>query len=387
MTRRSLHEVIIGEITPQPYTNDGSFKRPYVLSANVSNIAREFQNTGSYSKKAIMSLDGLYRPVSKYGDGSLPAYWVKNITSGDIDNFSKAALPPMVQDIEPNVEISVSYLDPLVHPSFSHHGLHSGHDIDMVAHSTGLSSKHISVPIARILGASDSGYYNDGRFFAIRGPIIMQGWGYDTNGYPVPNKIDVEESYIGTGTGAILNPTGQREFADNWLLRSDTWPVAPIDLRLDRERGVWTVPSFDLIRLTLTESLFNSSGSALYPKNGGGSKQVEVYDAIGMSGNSGDEIYAFYNTHENRLEQLVNQGKKDIIFELDGDLTANDASGTANIIEQFGAGLVFFSSSVILKNFETSTAGVYNFYGTNGARGLARWAYNNVYMIYQLECS
>lgn len=117
------------------------------------------------------------------------------------------------------------------------------------------------------------------RFFALRGPLMMHGWGYDIDGFPVPNAAD-EPKEIDTfgrakrfirkndGTndlekdGAFLPPAGSvlgdiigkgwsknggkwtktrsNNFYLNWAERTDAWPVGPIDIRWDDTRKVWT---------------------------------------------------------------------------------------------------------------------------------------------------
>jgi hypothetical protein len=136
------------------------------------------------------------------------------------------------------------------------------------------------------------------RFMAFRGPLVLHGWGYDTEGYPVPNLLDMplklddkgrplrfkidsnpdsknfggnnlneagryipeEEateplgdiittkySWSGTGDGTGASDKGKwnkknklsKKFYLNWAERQDTWPVGPIDLRWDDKRKVW----------------------------------------------------------------------------------------------------------------------------------------------------
>jgi hypothetical protein len=41
-----------------------------------------------------------------------------------------------------------------------------------------------------LLNADDKNKLNNQRFFGLRGPIVYHGWGYDLEGYPVPNAAD-----------------------------------------------------------------------------------------------------------------------------------------------------------------------------------------------------
>jgi hypothetical protein len=115
-------------------------------------------------------------------------------------------------------------------------------------------------------------YLMNQRFLALRGPLVLSGWGFDTEGYPVPNssgepqQLDDEgfpkriqnpqdqnggfQNYEGTilGKNQIWDEEKQRwsdpyredTFYKGWGLRPDTWPVGPVDLRWDHRRKVWT---------------------------------------------------------------------------------------------------------------------------------------------------
>ena len=57
---------------------------------------------------------------------------------------------------------------------------------------------------------------------AFKGPLVVTGWGYDVNGYPLPNS-------------------GQKttQFADNYLSNPQLWKTGPVDLRWSDTRKVW----------------------------------------------------------------------------------------------------------------------------------------------------
>jgi hypothetical protein len=81
-------------------------------------------------------------------------------------------------------------------------------------------------------------YSSDYRFMALRGPLVIAGWGYDTQGKPVPNESDTEDAC----NSGIFKTTGLTDkFLPDFLTKSHTWPVAPLDVRLDKGRGVWTL--------------------------------------------------------------------------------------------------------------------------------------------------
>ena len=208
-----------------------------------------------YNSTAIMTMDGLFRPVSKEGDGSLPAY--AGTAPGCLKGFSVAPPPPGTVDgskgyAEP-LSIVNTGLDPLANPTGVTAGSvagrsaspNKGHDIDGVSRGTltQIGSYNTGVIDMRF---GNLGYQNDYRFMALRGPLVVHGWGYDLQGKPVPNSAGASTSYT--------SMTDQ--FADGWLQDPSTWPVAPVDLRFDRQRGVWTTPpSFRMYKVTSSEEI------------------------------------------------------------------------------------------------------------------------------------
>ena len=77
----------------------------------------------------------------------------------------------------------------------------------------------------------DSGYVNetDYRSMGLKGPLVIVGPGYDTEGYPVPNE-----------SGHPFNSgTRTHNFYPNYRQRQDLWPAGLLDARWDRNRGVF----------------------------------------------------------------------------------------------------------------------------------------------------
>ena len=88
------------------------------------------------------------------------------------------------------------------------------------------------------------------RPMGLRGPLIMTGWGYDTEDLPVPNKKleagEKESSAKSENFGLPKNLPEKLErthakihFLNDHLRRVDRWKSGPVDLRWDRERKVW----------------------------------------------------------------------------------------------------------------------------------------------------
>jgi hypothetical protein len=143
-------------------------------------------------------------------------------------------------------------------------------------------------------------FANNSRFFGFRGPMMLHGWGYDTEGYPVPNasgdylylpsgtdsssKIMLRQTATGVENGTVYDiyqtqkfirtgdlpsgikvpddaiivnylsedeqnrgyftePVKDHRFAKGWAQTPSRWPVGPIDLRWDEKSHVWTVPT------------------------------------------------------------------------------------------------------------------------------------------------
>lgn len=169
------------------------------------------------------------------------------------------------------------------------------------------------------------------RFFSFKGPMVLHGWGYDTEGYPVPNasgnpinsgiykpnpttgalwrtrSLDVQgsndindadygdivvgqnmkwvtnssDTSSGTGTdgetsgggGYWTEPYKEKEFLDGWGVKQDQWPVGPIDLRWDYDRRVWVANNdntqYDNVYVVLEEDLILEQNSRnSYPARG-----------------------------------------------------------------------------------------------------------------------
>lgn len=148
-----------------------------------------------YVNKAMMGLDGLLRPYS-------------NVSN---DKLSSLKMPSNTGD--PNT-------------SFDLYPLRVGHDISVVAGGT-RSDDDVSI--------NNSGV-PDYRGLALKGPIVVQGWGRDINGDPTPYMVD-------SSGNPVLDSSGNKQFATDYLYNSKNWKTGPVDLQWDDDRGVWTIPS------------------------------------------------------------------------------------------------------------------------------------------------
>lgn len=349
--KNSLSRVLVAEIQDWQDQRGSPNHRTVIGIDKLSTSVVEMQY--NYDKKAYMSLDGLFGPVSKNGSGSLPQYASYEV--GDHKSSPQLAQPPFALDEEPantennvfvsglnlnNLEISQKYNDPLTNQitdgSHHHDGDGSGHVIDLVGRETSVPEKGV---ITNFYHLDDEARYSDDyRFLGMRGPIVLHSWGYDTEGKPIPNESDSEEQ---TKQGQFTKDNLADRFLTDWLGKPKTWPVAPIDFRFDRKRGVWvSPPGYKVVVARLEEkleaygtaeaSLINKHeekqyGDDLLDQDGDtvladGSPETEakikVVDRLGASYNKGIKCYAYYDTYNSEYIILEAVAQKSIRFRL-----------------------------------------------------------------------
>ena len=334
-----------GEIAPK--SSSMAFVGKFIANSTSSKPLRKvvvsptkttlpFYAESEADKTAMMTMDGFFRPVqidmsdSPADKGDLPKV-VKD--TGGCDSLVQASAPPppVMTSEEEDVEylnISSRYLNFLQNPKPDDHSnvntswvgeedgraasSTGGHDIEGVARGTAgteWDSKNPGKLLMQSGGMTGTAYatdYNDHyRFMALRGPLMIHGWGYDINGKPVPNKGNDSVGSFKTTYAGLKN-----EFTENWLEDSRTWPVAPVDLRFDRQRGVWTTPSaFRLYQIEVSGDIGPGSyGKAIVSKtisditDGDGSSVatplVEVENWTNTQILSGSKAMAYYDTAE-----------------------------------------------------------------------------------------
>lgn len=184
------------------------------------------------------------------------------------------------------------------------------------------------------------------RFMSFRGPMVMHGWGYDTEGYPVPNasgeakmvdsfgrphrtkdlrtygsfdpqSADAGDIIIGRNQvwdatrGEWSKPYKEMAFLEKWGQTPEKWPVGPIDLRWDSDRKVWVGPQAPKnVYVVLEEDLtLERNSRTTYPARGflddlqfakdplptGLRRVVFVKDLSGYTAPRGAKLYCKYN--------------------------------------------------------------------------------------------
>lgn len=205
--------------------------------------------SAEYQGKATMDLNGLLRPFSTsfndsawklptFENAGTPNAFNLNYLSTNTLFYSKEQVPPIICK-EHHLPIVMETLSPFLAEGSSVNGFpmgtSKGHDIEYITRD-GIYPAHLSIRHPQD-NYSETHHY---RAIALRGPLVIAGWGFDIDNKPVPNA------------SPAYPDNAKMEFADNWLRRPETWKCGPVDLRWDDRRKVWTAPSpFKLVRVRL----------------------------------------------------------------------------------------------------------------------------------------
>lgn len=173
---------------------------------------------------------------------------------------------------------------------------------------------------------------NNMRFFGLRGPTMLHGWGYDLEGYPVPNSSgepliqngsivrDTEGNIVGKNQkrkpdGTWTKPYKETTFYKGWAQQPGSWPVGPIDFRWDESAGIWTVgANYKMVHVVIEEDLVgtNPSRGQLIDSSYDNSplpenlrRLVFVKDGMGLySAPRGAALYCKYNSNNGFYEPI-----------------------------------------------------------------------------------
>jgi hypothetical protein len=148
--------------------------------------------------------------------------------------------------------------------------MESGHSIQMAVNGTGNRySTDFDYQFTESSGVDVE--VTDIRAVGFRGPMVLSGWGFDTDGKPVP-----------------ADPENPRVFAPGAFSNPSLFKTGPIDLRWDNERKVWGgFPETYLVKMTNTynPSCFSyevqrSNSRSQYTRDTLGSRPLGLNDPI-----------------------------------------------------------------------------------------------------------
>lgn len=217
------NHMIVGDIISTGEDDDLKIV-PSVVSAPIKTIIKGLKST-IYSSKAGISMDGLYVPFSSNTESSngLPKF----------ESPSEDAISPTSEDLKPFGSNSIGAVFP---------------DGD---NAENLDDTNETV-----------------KSIALRSPLIVGGWGWDTDGNRVPNH-------------------------DNYKTRADLWKVGPLDIRWDNSRKVWSVPNVN------SQWYLGKVNSNIEPSGNG---YATRYAASGVVGHTepwiqGSGVDAIHNPH------------------------------------------------------------------------------------------
>lgn len=256
---------------------------------------------GDLQNYAALSLDAVFAPVSMYGrDNRLPRY-----ATNFVDKIlckSRPSMPPITQ--HGFLDIYQPYLNPIINKTELAFLDDRKNESDIGVHITRISFGTQLKDVYSPLGEDPYDNAEDFGFFALKGPLVLQSWGYDTQGKPIPNEVDVEANAC---QGSFAKTRLTNKFMKNWLGNPRTWPVAPIDLRYDRDRGVWVSPPPDRIVVArLSETLFpNKTAKAelLNPDitTAAPGETKDFLDGYVVDGSGGEDLVPFMKKGSNKI--------------------------------------------------------------------------------------
>ena len=186
-------------------------------------------NSDNFDEIGLASLDSVFCPyVTSSGDSLLP-YWElpTGAASGDITAYH-------LNPFNPNNIYTSGYVDSGIDPQAFYD---SGHNIQLYNSwtSVGLGTNEDLSP-HKALSETRSPQVKNVRSVGLRSPIILTGWGYDTDGNPVPSSGDVFHPE------AFNNP--------------NLWKSGPVDLRWNDTKKIWQAgsSSSQVVRFQITDT-------------------------------------------------------------------------------------------------------------------------------------
>lgn len=341
----SLNRVFIGELYDwQVGTGNTPATNQRTVVGTETLYKSSVQMVHEYEKKAFMSFDGFFGPVSIAGDGGLPRFM---IPSGQCLRGSPILPVPPYNTSSSSSITTMNNNNPTITNS-EENPLKPGHSIDLVGRGEVIPD---SGNITNFFPIADNNRYaNDYRFLGMRGPLVLHSWGYDTDGKPIPNKADTTANIR---AGTVKRTELKNTFLDNHLGNPKTWPVGPIDLRFDRNRGVWVSPQAhkivtlelidDLKPYCYTDAKLITTYEPVLVQDDGTPEtnfaMVKVVDRLGNFYPKDTRVYGYYDTYKCEyliLEATVEEKGEIVKFALYADKEVDDATVSGVLVDETG---------------------------------------------------
>ena len=202
--------------------------------------------------------------------------------------YSLSPMPPI--NDEYHMPITVTTLNPFKGKGLTGiYGFDNMNDSESMRHDIDYVVRGNTWPVGVNLGGMSHG--ESYRAMALRGPLILSGWGFDIDGKPVP-------------AAPAADGKSPSKFLDDWLVKPHKWKTGPLDVRWDDDRGVWTAPpSFKLLNAKCCECVgpATSKGgwfqlvdeSEAYNKDG---EDVEGVDSACNCDTDSEQVFAMNRT-------------------------------------------------------------------------------------------
>lgn len=255
------HETILATMG---YDRVNGLYRTMASTATVEEFAANVRvdNNDIYSACGGVSLEGLYRPFScqrgPFGSGAMPHFETPN---------------PILDPSLP----STDSIDPL-----------RDSDVDIVVNAPQYARGNT---LHRLKGAVD---WDTARGVALKMPMVLEGWGYELTGRPIPNAADESK------------PLQQwsPDFMDQHKLHPERWRVgALLDVKWDDWRKGWAVPTMlkgELLADLRTDDLA-SAKMAIYVGKTALGDEIDVWCELGGAPlKAGTTVYAMYYALEDK---------------------------------------------------------------------------------------
>jgi hypothetical protein len=242
----------------------------------------------AWSKTALMSMDGLFRPFATKSGGV-----------GQIPGFTAAPQLGGQQIIESPAGQNSSHINPL---NVLGSTTNTNREHDIVGVSVGSSLPEHGVTHLRNKVNGVDNFTQDARGIGLRGPLVMIGWGFDFSGLPVPNK--------GNSGGEDLASRDEK-WMDNHLTKMDKWKAGPVgDMVWDYKRGTWT-PRPQLVVCTVESGASSSScpSGAGTPKiirlkrkdrPAGVGEYIDASASCEVKWQTGEEVFAYWWAYDQK---------------------------------------------------------------------------------------